>query len=302
VDAPAVTRAIVKEILKRLRVGAVPYLNVKPLIAGMEEMGVGLRFAVPSQLPDLLERGEVDVALLPSIEYLRGRPFFVVPGISIASRGAVESVLLFLQVPSVREIKRVALDESSLTSATLVRILLKEKYGLKPSEVEYIPWSPGEGTDSAQADAILVIGDNAMKMRCDLDEKGLTLDLGAEWRALTGLPFVYALWVTAREELIDTAGRLLHEAKRRGVESLEAIANKEARRLGLGVEFCFRYLSENIHYDLGEAEIEGLRRFYHYALSMGLASEGVKLDFRSRSYTREGTLQVAGPLPPTDRI
>jgi len=285
---------------KSLRVGAVPYLNTKPLVAGIEGgRGVELRLAVPSQLPDLLERGELDVALIPSIEYLRGRPFFVVPDTSIASRGAVESVLLFLRVPRVRDIKRVALDESSLTSSTLVRIILQERYGLRLSSVEYIPWPRNQDINDTQADAVLVIGDNAMKMaisrgtlqRAPTTAVCPTLDLGAEWKALTGLPFVYALWVTSKKGLVDSTRRLLNEAKRRGLAALPEIARREAKRLGLEPGFCLRYLSENICYELGEEEIAGLRQFYRYALSMGLASEGVNLDFGNKTHIREGTLQ-----------
>jgi len=285
---------------KSLRVGAVPYLNTKPLVAGIEGgRGVELRLAVPSQLPDLLERGELDVALIPSIEYLRGRPFFVVPDTSIASRGAVESVLLFLRVPRVRDIKRVALDESSLTSSTLVRIILQERYGLRLSSVEYIPWPRNQDINDTQADAVLVIGDNAMKMaisrgtlqRAPTTAVCPTLDLGAEWKALTGLPFVYALWVTSKKGLVDSTRRLLNEAKRKGMAALPEIARREANRLGLETGFCLRYLSENICYELGEAEVAGLRQFYRYALSMGLASEGVNLDFGNKTHIREGTLQ-----------
>ncbi|MDI6759274.1 MAG: menaquinone biosynthesis protein [Candidatus Brocadiaceae bacterium] len=284
---------------KSLRVGAVPYLNTKPLTAGIEGgRGVELRLAVPSQLPGLLERGELDVALIPSIEYLRGRPFFVVPDTSIASRGAVESVLLFLRVPRVRDIKRVALDESSLTSAALVRVILQERYGLGLSSVEYVPWPRNQDLNDTQADAVLVIGDNAMKMasrgtlqRAPTTGVYSTLDLGAEWKALTGLPFVYALWVTSKKGLVDSTRRLLNEAKRKGLAALPEIARREAKRLGLEPGFCLRYLSENICYELGEAEVAGLRQFYRYALSMGLASEGVNLDFGNKTHIREGTLQ-----------
>ncbi|MFN3467759.1 MAG: MqnA/MqnD/SBP family protein, partial [Candidatus Brocadiales bacterium] len=162
-----------------------------------------------------------------------------------------------------------------------------------------------------QADAVLVIGDNAMKMafgmrnaECGVRSSGAviphselrtphSLDLGAEWKALTGLPFVYALWATPREELVDDARRLLNEAKQRGLAALGEIAWKEANRLGLEPGFCLRYLSENICYELGEGEVNGLRRFYRYALSMGLASKGINLDFRNKTHIREGTLPRA---------
>jgi chorismate dehydratase len=286
-----------------LRIGAVPYLNTRPLIAGLEKGAIAgtngrlgkieLRLAVPSRLPELLRQGEVDVALIPSIEYLRGRPFFIIPGISIASRGAVESVLLFLKVPRIKDIRRVALDESSLTSATLTKIILQERYGLGQSGVEYVLWQGGGDLNIVQADAVLVIGDNAMKMHRQPGNGGKVLDLGAEWKALTRLPFVYALWVTSRKDLIEGATRLLLKARERGLAALKEIATAKAMRLGLKPEFCLRYLSENIHYGLGEEEMAGLRRFYHYALSMGLASEGVNLDSGSKTRTREVAFQRA---------
>ncbi len=294
---------------KVLRIGVVPYLNVSPLVEGLRELDganysfgrVRLNFTVPSQLPNLLEQGELDVAIIPSIEYLRGRPFFAVPNISIASRGAVKSVLLFLKVSEVSRVRVLALDSSSLTSATLVKIILKERYGLTPSMVRYIRWGHMDELIDSEADAILVIGDLAMKMKSQLDSKKSpffrgnwsTLDLGAEWKALTGLPFVYALWATKKEVLVEPTSRLLLEAKKRGLVTLKEIAHRESERLGLEPESCLSYLSENIFYELTEQELAGLRRFYHYALSMGLASEGVKLDIGSKLYIRESTLQEA---------
>lgn len=224
------------------------------------------------------------MALIPSIEYLQGRGLLVVPGICIASRGPVESVRLFLK-RKIMEVKRVALDESSLTSATLLRIILKERYGLEP---EYFSWS-APSMQEVEADAVLLIGDNAMRVGNGLP----SLDLGAEWCRLTHLPFVYAFWVTFSEERLQVARPVLEGAKRSGLNNLGAVALSESERLGLGPEVCLRYLSQCIHYHMGIKEVEGFRRFYEYALEMGVAQEGVELECCLSLRTGEGALKEA---------
>ena len=144
---------------KSLRVGAVSYLNAKPLYYRLGEFAPGVRLSMelPSVLADQLSRGELDVALIPSVEYLRGveRGYEIVPGFAIAARGAVRSVKLFSRVPFDR-IRRLALDEGSRTSQALARVWLNEAHGVRPSELEPLPMgvSPLEST----ADAVLVIG------------------------------------------------------------------------------------------------------------------------------------------------
>jgi len=235
-----------------LRIGCVPYLNAKPLIEGLD--GVLLR--PPADLVgDLLKR-KLDVALLPAIEVLRRKLAFV-PGLAIASPGRVESVRLWHAVP-IPDVKVLALDRNSRTSNLLAQIVLEERYGISPKRVVR---DPSAGLTFRGVDAAVTIGDTSFR------SAGVPyLDLGAEWKALTGKPFVFALWAyrpghpKARE-----IARTLRAARERGVARGAAIAKREAKRLGLPPAFCRRYLTECITFDLGPSERAGLRKFASYA-------------------------------------
>ena len=273
---------------KKLKVGVVPYLNAKPIIYGLEGPGnkVELIYAVPSKLPRLLEDGEVDVAIVPAVECLRNSRFTVLPGISISSRGSVESVRLFLKKGYIDKVRTVALDDSSRTSVVLTKIILKEKYGLSP---RYVSWRGGSRMEDIQADALLVIGDSAMRV----EDGPPSLDLGAEWDELTGLPFVYAVWASTSKEALDEAVPLLHDARERGLEELVTIALKESGILGLEPELCIKYLTQCIRYDLGDEEIEGLQLFCDYAIKMGLVPDGAGIDLYGRGNIRESVVRKA---------
>jgi len=261
--------------MAKLRIGVVPYMNAKPLIYGLEELSgkIELVSEVPSALPEMLKKGDLDVTLMPSISYFRGTGYKIIPGSSISSNGPVESVKLFIRTSSVEKVKVVALDNDSLTSRVLTKIILSKKYSIKP---DFIPLGDKHKVYNEYADAFLVIGDDAIK----IEEKGfIVLDLGYEWKELAGVPFVYALWVTRPESKLHGFGKLLMDAKKRGLKSLDKIASHEAERLELEKESCFRYLKESIKYDLGEQEIKGLELFYNYALEIGEAFEGFKIEF-----------------------
>ncbi|HEV3447515.1 MAG TPA: menaquinone biosynthesis protein [Gemmataceae bacterium] len=258
-----------------VRIGAVNYLNTKPLIHDLETLApdAELILDVPGRLADLLADAKLDVALIPVIEYFRAGSYSIVPNIAIASRGPVLSVTLFSRMPWA-SIRRVALDEGSRTSAALCQILLHKRYGISP-EVKSLPLE--RTAEEADADAVLLIGDRAM--RACLPGFAHAFDLGQEWFDWTGLPFVYAFWaVRAGAELgaVDTA---LLEAKRRGGAHLGAIAHREAPRLGLDAGFCRRYLANIIHFDLGPREQAGLHHYYMLACELGLARRGVSLEF-----------------------
>src|SRR5438477_12742908 len=143
-----------------IRVGAVNYLNTKPLIHDLERIApeVELSLAVPSRLAVQLAEGDLDVALIPAIEYFRNRTYSIVPDISIASRGPVLSVTLFSRVPWPK-IRRVALDEGSRTSAALTQVILRRRYGVHP---EVLPLLIDHSAEDVEADAVLLIGDRAM--------------------------------------------------------------------------------------------------------------------------------------------
>jgi len=263
-----------------VRVGAVNYLNTKPLICDLEQLApqAELILEVPSRLADLLAEGELDIALIPVIEYFRSGCYCVVPNIAIASRGPVLSVTLFSRVPWT-SIRRVALDAGSRTSAALTQILLRKRYGVS-AEVVSLPLDCA--AEDVEADAVLLIGDRAM--RACLPGFQHAFDLGQEWFDWTGLPFVYAVWAVRQGVDLCGVDEALYQAKKRGLDRVGVIAYAEAPRLGLDAGFCRRYLSNILHFDLGPREQAGLRRYYALACELGLAPEGVSLEYYRRAH------------------
>src|SRR6516165_10517898 len=258
-----------------VRVGAVTYLNTKPLICDLEELAPGIELVldVPSRLADLLAEGRLDVALIPAIEYFRAGSYSVVPGLSIASNGPVLSVTLFSRVPWAG-IRRVALDEGSRTSAALAQVLLQKRHGVRP-EVVSLPLE--QSAEDVDADAVLLIGDRAM--RACLPGFAHAFDLGQEWHDWTGLPFVYAFWAVRARAEVGPVAQALAEAKRRGCSRIGEIAQREAPGLQLDAGFCRRYLSNIIHFDLGPREQAGLHHYYMLACELGLARRGIHLEY-----------------------
>ena len=242
------------------RIGSVPYLNEKPLTrwfshtdAGRES-DVEVVYAVPSELARMLGAGEIAAALVSSFEYFRTPGYAVVPGISISGQDDIESVRAFARA-SWRKIESLALDTSSLTSAALLKILLAEQLDSYPAFLNAAPDLPSM---LAQADACLLIGDKGMLA----DGEGLNvLDLGHAWRRLTGLPFVYAVWLGKAENLTPHLVRSLTAAKAWGLTQIETIAGEEARRIGTTVRQCRHYLTEVMDYDLGEEHLRALETF-----------------------------------------
>ena len=270
-----------------IRIGAVNYLNTKPLIYGLEELAPDAQIVLdyPSRLADMLQAGELDVALIPVIEYFRAGTHALVPGISIASHGPVLSVTLFSRVPW-SAIRRVALDEGSRTSAALAQIVLRSRYGVKP---ETCPLPLDAMAENIDADAVLLIGDRAM--RPCLPGFAYAFDLGQEWHDWTGLPFVYAAWAVRAGVELGPIVAALHEAKERGCANIGPIAAHEAPRLGLDAGYCRRYLANIIRFDLGPRELAGLRHYHALACDLGLAPRGVAIEI----YREARGLQPIGP-------
>lgn len=261
--------------MEPIRIGAVNYLNTKPLICDLEQLAqdAELILDVPSKLADLLSAGQLDVGLIPVIEYFRAGTYSVIPDIAIASRGPVLSVTLFSRQPW-EKIRRVALDEGSRTSAALCQILLQKRFHVKP---EVIPLPLTARAEDMDADAVLLIGDRAMQA-C-LPGFQQAFDLGREWHDWTGLPFVYAVWAVRAGADLGPVAAALQEAKRRGLDRIGPIAHDEAPQLGLDAGFCRRYLQSIIHFDLGPKEQAGLMQYYSLACELGLARKGVTLEF-----------------------
>jgi chorismate dehydratase len=264
-----------------VRVGAVSYLNAQPLFYRLPEFApnVSLSMDLPSVLADKLAAGDLDVALIPSIEFYRGAAngYEILPGFAIAAHGAVRSVKLFSRVPF-RQIDRLALDDGSRTSQALALVWLNAVHGVRPAQVEPLPMgvSPLEST----ADAVLVIGDRAMKVPHAAFLE--VTDLAEAWNAMTGLPFVFALWVARGSVDLGHLPEALARSRREGLAHAQELAREHGPRLGLDVPTCFDYLTKVLSYDLGEPEIAGMQRFAAMAVELGLAPEGVDLVFHRR--------------------
>jgi chorismate dehydratase len=200
---------------------------------------------------------------VPSIELARIPGLEVVPGLAIAATHEVRSVLLVSKVP-VGEIRRVALDENSRTSAALVRILLAERYGLRP---ETAPAAPRLEAMLERADAALVIGDPALRVERD---RYVVLDLAGEWLELTGLPFVFAVWAVRRERASRELDALLAESLRVGMAELDEIVVEVARASGFAEPVLADYYRRNLRFEMGPDERRGLDEFLLRAERAGL--------------------------------
>jgi chorismate dehydratase len=259
---------------RRIRVGAVQYLNTRPLVHGLAADGLDVVYDLPSRLADRLASGSLDVALIPSIELFRTRGHVVVSNACIGCRGPVMSVKLFFRTAPAA-VTTLAVDEGSRTSATLARILLAERLGIAP-RVSVLPI--GATMADTAADAVLLIGDRALGPGPGSVGGGsvqVVWDLGDEWCRWTGLPFVFAVW-TARAGVdarrIEPA---LEAARDAGVANLAAIAAAEAAGHGLTVPQCLGYLRDNLHYHLGAAERQALERFRVLAAGLGLVPAAI---------------------------
>jgi chorismate dehydratase len=261
-----------------IRVGVVSYLNAKPLCFRLTEFAPAISLSVdlPSRLADRLARGELDLALIPSVEYFRGAAlgYEVLPGFAIAARGAVRSVKLFSRVP-LGQIDRLALDAGSRTSQALARVWLDARHCVRPSQIELLPM--GVPVEESTADAVLMIGDRSMAVsEAPFHE---VVDLAEAWNAWTGLPFVFALWVARAGVDLGDLPEALARSRAEGLAHAADLAAEHGPRLGLDVATCFDYLTRALSYDLGEPELAGLRLFARKAAQLGLAPEGVDLVF-----------------------
>lgn len=262
------------------RIGAVSFLNTVPLTYGLDRRDdVHLLFDLPSRLADRLHEDQVDVGMIPIIEYLRGVGGDIVPGICIGAEGAVDSVKVFSRVP-LKEAKSIAVDRGSRSSVALLRILLAELHGHQP---DLFTVTPRSENPFLEHDSALIIGDRAMRV----DEKELHVyDLGEMWHEMTGLPFVFAAWVLSnsyssqanrkrRNEIIS----ILVAAKAEGFAHIDTLALEQAETTGKDAGDLKSYWTRSIHYEMGERELEGLRLFAELARKHSLCTcrEAVRL-------------------------
>jgi chorismate dehydratase len=242
--------------LAPFRVGSVPYLNTVPLTRGLEDQII---YAVPSKLAEMLQRDELDAALVSIVEVLGSERYDILDGVAIASLGEVKSVLLAHRRP-LDQVQEVFCDPASLTSVALLRVLLAER-GLHP-QFKTLP----SYDFAALPDYALLIGDRALDLI--FAPRGHEIwDLGTAWYELTRLPFVYAVWALRRG--IDHAPlrRELREAKDFGMETLDSIIRQRAEYT---LDFRKDYLGWHIHFHLADDEKRGVARFVELLQKHGL--------------------------------
>ena len=270
-----------------MRIAASTYLNSVPLVHSFAEGTRGkevtfLGDTAPAQCARMLEEGLCDAALIPVIEYQRIPDLRIIPDIAVASKNRVRSVVLATRLPP-SEVRAVTLDSSSRTSQTLLRILFKYRYGSEPTFSERMPDAGVACRNMFEgSDAALVIGDPAMRLEASARDLNVQIyDLAEEWRAMTGLPFVFAVWAStegARIEFPGMAAELL-EAKAEGLARIDEIATQYSSELQLPVSELRAYLRENVNYDLDAENVAGMLRFFSLARECGLILEERPLKF-----------------------
>jgi len=289
--------------MKPLRISAISYLNTAPLMWDFEHGAAGSEFDISYTLPSACARalraGTADIGIIPSAAYAEVPGLMVLPGVAIASRRPVRSILLVSRVP-VDKIRTVALDTSSMTSVALTKILFQKWLGGGRS---FAPMAPDVERMLAVCDAALVIGDPALRVD---RSRYCTLDLAEEWIRYTGQPFVFAFWAVRQEALFEAAFEAAFEAtseatsettqeaalaqdltavfqqsRDHGLEpdNLGRIACEWAPRLGIGKADVRSYLTENIYYQLDRACLEGLQLFYRYGTEIGALPAAPEMRF-----------------------
>jgi chorismate dehydratase len=249
-----------------VRLGAVDYLNVRPLVYGLDLQPdrVTLRFDVPSVCARLLAEGAIDLGMVPSIAYLDRPGDRIVPGICIGSDGPVASVALFTRRP-MADVRTIVLDSSSRTSAILTQILCAWRFGISPS---FVTHPPDLEAMLGVADAALLIGDPALFLtRADEIAK---IDLGRVWTEMTGLPFVWAFWAGAPTAENGGVAELLQHAAELGMAHTDAIAAAYCGADPARTPVAQAYLRENLMFRLTGRAVEAIRLFYREAAALRL--------------------------------
>ncbi len=252
-------------------IGSVSFLNAKPLIYGLERYpDIRLALEVPSGLLEGMRRAEYDVALLPVIDYQRMEGLRLLSSGGIGCDGETLTVRIYSRVPF-PAVGRMACDTDSHTSVALARVVLAERYGTSPEFVDLT----GDGAEDV--DAMLLIGDKVITR----EHRGFErqIDLGAEWKALTGLPFLFAAWMARADADIGDLPMRLDESRRRGLLHIEEIVRDCGVSCGWPADLARDYLTRHLQFDVGPKQIEAVRLFHRLALKHG-AIEGPLRDLR----------------------
>jgi chorismate dehydratase len=269
--------------MRKLRISAISYLNTAPLMWDFEHGDAGRHFeisyTVPSACAKALADGTADIGIIPAAAYAQIPGLLVLPEIAIASVQAVRSILLVSRMP-IEEVRTIALDTSSLTSVALTKVLFEKWLG---SGRTFTSMPPRIDRMLESCDAGLVIGDPALQVD---RSRYHALDLAEEWIRLTGKPFVFAFWAVREAALAEADPsldlvKIFQESRDHGLNpvSIDSIAREWAPRLSISESGIRSYLTENIHYGLDPACLEGLRLFYFYAAQLGVLPAAPAVQF-----------------------
>jgi len=267
--------------MTRLRISAISFLNTVPLMWDFEHGSAGAGFEISYTLPSAcaaeLQAGKADIGIIPAAAYTQIPDLVILPGVTIAARRPVRSILLVSKMP-IEKIRSIALDTSSMTSVALTKVLFDRWLGTGRT---FTPVAPDLDAMLRDHDAGLVIGDTALKVD---RTRYLTIDLAEEWIRFTGKPFVFAFWAVRRAALRDGSrdlGTIFQASRDHGLQpaNIDAIAREWSGRLGISKAEVRVYLTENIHYQLDRGCLEGLQLFYQYAAECGALPAAPPLQF-----------------------
>jgi|SRR5215471_1636350 len=271
----------IRKVMSRLRISAISYLNTAPLMWDFEH-GKGadfdISYTIPSGCARALQAGQADIGIIPAAAYTTISDLMIVPDVAIATRKRVRSILLISNVP-MEKVRTVALDDSSMTSVALTKVLFAKWMG---GAREYVSMHPSLDEMLAQYDAALLIGDPALQVD---RSRHITLDLAEEWNRYTGKSFVFAFWAIRRASLAGKDERTVAEAFRLSRDhgltkpNLDEVVQEWSVQLSLPTSVVSSYLTENMHYFLDDQCREGLELFYEYAAEIGALPKAPELRF-----------------------
>jgi len=286
----------------KLRISIVQYLNTAPLVWGFTNGPLrgkyDLSFTVPSQCAEQLRTGCADVAIIPAIEYQRIDDLVILPDMAIASKKLVRSLVIIAKKP-IEQVKSFALDRSSRSTQTLTRILCAEKWKIAP---EFFEAPPDLDAMLKQADAALLIGDPALRIALGIEKdswpgaEGQTVcqaatlgiagpellyvyDVVGEWRSLTGLPAVLAVWAARRDIATPDVAADFLASRDFGLSRIPEICFDAARELELPARTLESYLRHNIDFSLDAENRSGLELYFAHAAKLGLIPQAKPVEW-----------------------
>jgi len=283
--------------MPRLRVSAISFLNTAPLMWNFEHgseceelrRNFQVDYTIPSRCAQMLAENSADVGIIPVAAYTAIEDLLILPEIAIASDDAVRSILLVSKLP-LEQIRTVALDSSSRSSAALIQVLFAKHW---KREARFVSAEPQLDAMLANNDAALLIGDPALKVD---RSRYLTWDLAHEWRTFTGKPFVFAFWTVrggaASEDELAYVAEVFRASRDAGLAHLQEIADEWSRRLELAPDFITSYLTENIQYSLGAENIAGMQLFFEMAAELKVLPLAPELRFAPELEIRNSALKT----------